>query len=345
MWPLRSRKKAPKTPTRKAEEEAKENVLASASVQLTDSAPKKPEPEPEFRYGMYINPRPAVALTTPPTPELTEEYKADRIAKEAAATAGIPADLDKYIKIVRNVSLFSDMGEDELVVAAQNLEVHYFLAGEMIYDEGETGHDCWVVESGTVISSMLIPGIAGSGWEWKETRPYRAGKFGSFFGERGLRRGEPRVARMVCRTDVIALRITRDSFVTCARMREYKENLLRSVRLFEQMTDEQIGKLAAGPHAAPRRTTPHHRTWRRAQAKRRFPVRPPPPLTHSRTAPGVWDCAPHSDEAEDVRRQRCAPHRRETALAAPRRACTAHASRPARTAHAPPAYVRLRAAF
>jgi hypothetical protein len=50
---------------------------------------------------------------------------------------------------------------------------------------------------------------------------------------------------MTCLTDTKALRITQSSYVACARMREYKENLLRGVRLFEQMTDHQIGMLAA----------------------------------------------------------------------------------------------------
>ena len=56
-------------------------------------------------------------------------------------------------------------------------------AGDIIYDEGDEGHDCWVLESGVCVSSQLIPGITIPGtWEWKETRPYSPGKFGSFFG-------------------------------------------------------------------------------------------------------------------------------------------------------------------
>ena len=65
-----------------------------------------------------------------------------------------------------------------------------------------------MLESGECVSSQLIPGITIPGtWEWKETRPYSPGKFGSFFGERGLLRKEPRATRIVCRTDVIACRI------------------------------------------------------------------------------------------------------------------------------------------
>ena len=42
--------------------------------------------------------------------------------------------------------------------------------------------------------------------------------------------------RITCRTDVTALRVSRENYVACARIREYKENLLRAVRLFEQVS-------------------------------------------------------------------------------------------------------------
>ena len=207
---------------------------------------KEAQGEIEVRYGMQINPNPAVRLKTPkPQPPLTGDELAAKEKDDAALTAQIEDNLDKYTEIVSHVSLFAEMGEEELGMAARALEVVTFRPGDMVYDEGMPGRDAWVLEEGTVISSTLIPGIAGAGWEWKETRPYKPGRFGSFFGERGLRRGEPRQQRMVCLTAVKALRITQESYVACARMREYKENLLRGVQLFEQMTDDQIGKLAA----------------------------------------------------------------------------------------------------
>lgn len=203
--------------------------------------------EREVRHGYYINPNPTCDLSTPPPPPpLTAEERAAREAKDRAATAAIPQTLDKYVAIVKNVSLFSEMGRAELEAAAKALELRHFQPGERIYDEGEEGNDCWVLESGECVSSQLIPGITVPGtWEWKETRPYSPGKFGSFFGERGLLRKEPRATRIVCRTDVVACRIVAQTYVECARISEAKENLLRSVQLFETMTDPQIAKLSA----------------------------------------------------------------------------------------------------
>ena len=189
---------------------------------------KLEDAQAEYRYGQRINSRPAVPLTTParpPPPTAKERWI--RVATDGRATAAILDHLPKYISILRDVSLFSDMGDEELEEAAKALEVKHFKAGEIIYDEGDEGRDCWVLEKGTVVSSQLIPGIVGSGMEWKETRPYKPGKFGSYFGERGLRRGEPRPCRMICRTDVMGLRITQENYIAVMRIREYKENLLR----------------------------------------------------------------------------------------------------------------------
>ena len=237
---------------------SKEGAVSSKKTVPADE-PKEKVPEEElinaarinpnwdFVMGYYINPKPTVALTTPPAPppETDEERKA-REAKDAAATALIPSQLPRYMAIVRNVSLFSDMGVAEIESAALALTVRHYRAGEVIYDQNEIQSNAYVLEEGEVVSSQLMPGITCPGtWERKETRPYSPGKFGSFFGERGLRRGEPRFSRMTCRTDVKALRMSSDSYVACARIREYKENLLRGIRLFETMTDDEIGKLAA----------------------------------------------------------------------------------------------------
>jgi hypothetical protein len=242
---------------REEEEEAKKEALKQERI----AARKLALENLEYRYGHPINPKPAVPLKTPKAPPVrTPDEEKEHLEHDAKATRAIADDVSKYMGIMKNVSFFEEMGDEELEMAARALESYSFRAGEMIYDEGETHFEAWVVEEGIVYSSVLIPGIAGAGWEWKETRPYKPGKV-ACFGERGLRRGEPRPQRMVCLTDVKALKITQSSYVSCMRTREYKENLC-----------------AHPPHTAPphrNRTHPHEFTHQHRPSRprrRRMPA-------------------------------------------------------------------------
>ena len=168
----------------------------------------------------------------------------ERAALDAEATAAVEQQLDKYMELVKCVRLFAEMGESEIEAAAREVQVRHFKEGEVIYDEGDMGHECWVLEEGKCYASKYVWSMSQSNVkEWKETRAYKPGKFGSYFGERGLLRTEPRNLRITCRTDVKAVRISAETYVTCARISEKKEELIRGIELFAQMTDEQVGKL------------------------------------------------------------------------------------------------------
>ena len=61
-------------------------------------------------------------------------------------------------------------GLAELQSAAGALQLRHFKAGDLIYDEGDEGNDCWVIESGVCVSSQLIPGITIPG-TWRPSNP------------------------------------------------------------------------------------------------------------------------------------------------------------------------------
>lgn len=126
---------------------------------------------------------------------------------------------------------------------ARAIQVFRFAKGELVYDQEEPGADCWVLEAGEVQAAVQVFGVRDAGvYEWRETRKYSAKQAHScYFGEKGLLRASPRQARMTCRTEVTALRIAPETYVTCIRMREYKDALVRGVQLFSMMTDEQVG--------------------------------------------------------------------------------------------------------
>ena len=79
--------------------------------------------------------------------------------------------------------------------------MRHFKAGEIIYDEGDMGHEAWVLEEGQCFASKEVWSMTFSNTkEHKELRAYKPGPFGSFFGERCLLRVEPRNLRITCRT-------------------------------------------------------------------------------------------------------------------------------------------------
>ena len=115
----------------RAKSKAKAMPMQYASSRKNSVRPPDPEPGEElinaarinpnweFKMGYYINPNPTVALTTPPAPPPpTPEEKAARDAADEAATKDIPNHLAKYMEIVRNVNLFSEMGIAEIESAA-----------------------------------------------------------------------------------------------------------------------------------------------------------------------------------------------------------------------------------
>ena len=168
---------------------------------------------------------------------------ATRLAEDAKATAKIVDDFGRYCDLVRGVRLFSEMGVSEVEMLARSLRAQHFRAGEMIYNEGDHGHECWIVESGEVMAWQTIWSAAYANVkEWREMRAYRPGQC---FGERGLVRSEPRQARMVARTASRLLKVTADTYVACVRACEQKEDLLRKVALFSTMTDAQLGKVVS----------------------------------------------------------------------------------------------------
>ena len=83
----------------------------------------------EFRHGYYINPNPTCALTTPPVPPPpSAAERAEREALDRAACELLSHDLAKYVAIVKNVPLFSEMGLAELEAAAKALQLRHFKA-------------------------------------------------------------------------------------------------------------------------------------------------------------------------------------------------------------------------
>lgn len=92
---------------------------------------------------------------------------------------------DSKLEDLRALSLFTDLSVRELKIVQGVLHERDYLAGEVIFDEGEEGHALYIVRAGRVL--ICRQGRADS--------PIAEHGAGSFFGELALLDREPRTAQ------------------------------------------------------------------------------------------------------------------------------------------------------
>eukprot|EP00931_Biecheleriopsis_adriatica_P005047 TRINITY_DN106610_c0_g1_i1.p1 TRINITY_DN106610_c0_g1~~TRINITY_DN106610_c0_g1_i1.p1 ORF type:complete len:829 (+),score=157.64 TRINITY_DN106610_c0_g1_i1:27-2513(+) len=144
-------------------------------------------------------------------------------------------DVERCKELMKGVKLLETLGEKEICELANQVEVRCFKSGDQIITQGEEGLDCFFVDSGKAYAQIKV------GDEYKEVQQYEAGHF---FGERALLRSEPRAANVIARTELRLFRVSREIFVAVINDRNMKEHLVKNCKLFENMTDEQVAKIA-----------------------------------------------------------------------------------------------------
>jgi len=92
---------------------------------------------------------------------------------------------DRTLEDLRALSLFADLSVRELKIVQGVLHAREYLAGEVIFDEGEEGHALYIVRTGRVL-------ICRQG---RPDSPIAEHGAGSFFGELALLDREPRTAQ------------------------------------------------------------------------------------------------------------------------------------------------------
>eukprot|EP00931_Biecheleriopsis_adriatica_P075031 TRINITY_DN48994_c0_g1_i1.p1 TRINITY_DN48994_c0_g1~~TRINITY_DN48994_c0_g1_i1.p1 ORF type:complete len:817 (-),score=184.81 TRINITY_DN48994_c0_g1_i1:32-2482(-) len=139
-------------------------------------------------------------------------------------------------ELLKGVKLLEGLSNKDISDLAAKLEICHFKTGDKIISQGEEGFECFVIEAGEAFAQIKI------GDEFKEVKRYEEG---GFFGERALLRSEPRAADVLARTEVRAFRLQRKDFVDVINYRDMKENLVKATKLFENMSDQNVHRLAA----------------------------------------------------------------------------------------------------
>ena len=128
---------------------------------------------------------------------------------------------------LRNLSLFVNLTAAELQIVDGLLHERDYLAGEVIFDEGEEGQAIYIVASGEVLISRQEQGDAGRAGhldaneqtaahprrrQWDTGRLAQLGA-GTFFGELALLDNSPRSAQARAATACQLIVFFRDDFV------------------------------------------------------------------------------------------------------------------------------------
>ena len=121
-----------------------------------------------------------------------------------------PPPLDPMLKIVSGVSIFKECSRAELEALKLHLHERHFLAGEIVFDEGEEGEGMYVVIRGKLRASR-------KGLLKKKTLGVI--KAGECFGEMALLGAGPRMATVVAEEATTVLAMFRPELLSLAEAR------------------------------------------------------------------------------------------------------------------------------
>ena len=105
--------------------------------------------------------------------------------------------------LLRSISLFEGLSEEDLQELGRSLEPRRFPAGTMIFDQGDTGSAMYIVQSGDI--NIHLPGEGSRRISLKDIAR------GEYFGELALFDEMPRSASALATTHAVLLELQRDT--------------------------------------------------------------------------------------------------------------------------------------
>jgi CRP-like cAMP-binding protein len=164
-----------------------------------------------------------------------------------------PKDIEQRIEKLRHISLFDEIRDDSqaLRLIADLVRLKKMARGKVVFEEGETGDELYIVKSGAVeIQKKTSQGD-------KYTVTSLPAEKNAFFGEVALLDRDRRSATVVCISDCEFYTLTRDQFIElgnahakiglgitraisrilCARLRKSSSDL---VTLFGALVNEVV---------------------------------------------------------------------------------------------------------
>lgn len=148
---------------------------------------------------------------------------------------------EKIRKRLLESFMFSALEEAEAAIVIDAMEEKRCKAGDVIITEGQNGDELFVVETGTLKCTKVLPGNT----EPTFLKNYQPGEA---FGELALLYNAPRAATIIADEDCLLWSLDRPTFNhivkdAAARKREKYEEFLKSVKLLESMDHYERSKL------------------------------------------------------------------------------------------------------
>jgi CRP/FNR family transcriptional regulator, cyclic AMP receptor protein len=150
------------------------------------------------------------------------------------------APVDK-VDLLREILLFEALSSEDLGVLAARLVERSYRAGEVIFNQGDTGNEMYIVAGGQV--NIFLPGEASRRISLKDL-----GR-GEYFGELGLFDDKPRSASALATTDAVLFGLTRPMLASylehrpqaaMAMLRTMSERLRQTNALLSQRAAKNV---------------------------------------------------------------------------------------------------------
>lgn len=102
-------------------------------------------------------------------------------------------------EILKNIPFFAELGGDDLQAVISKIQMEYFAADHVIFEEGDTGDKMYIIKRGQVqvLRDNTIVAVLSDN---------------QFFGEMALVSDEPRNATLKTVTDVEVLTLDKEDF-------------------------------------------------------------------------------------------------------------------------------------
>ncbi len=104
-----------------------------------------------------------------------------------------------FASLLRPVTIFAGLTDEDLTVLAKAMEIRTFTAGQTVFAQGDAARTMYVVQSGNI--NIYLPGEASGGVSLRDIGPHE------FFGELGLFDEKPRSASARATTDSVLLEL------------------------------------------------------------------------------------------------------------------------------------------